>query len=62
MLKHNLTNIKKENFVKFYLNNNLITKSINDPQETLLDFLRINQNLKGTKGLEQMISQLLTNT
>ena len=49
MLKHNLTNIKKENFVKFYLNNNLITKSINDPQETLLDFLRINQNLKGTK-------------
>ena len=49
MLRSNITNIKTKNMVKFYLNNNLIKKSINDPQETLLDFLRINQNLKGTK-------------
>ena len=49
MLSSNITNIQTKNMVKFYLNNNLIKKSINDPQETLLDFLRINQNLKGTK-------------
>jgi len=49
MLRSNITNIQTKNMVKFYLNNNLIKKSINDPQETLLDFLRINQNLKGTK-------------
>ena len=49
MLRSKITNIKTKNMVKFYLNNNLIKKSINDPQETLLDFLRINQNLKGTK-------------
>ena len=49
MLKNNSTKIKKENCLRFYLNDNLIEKSISDPQETLLDFLRINQNLKGTK-------------
>ena len=49
MLKKNLTKIKKENRVLFYLNNDLIEKSISNPQQTLLDFLRIDQNLKGTK-------------
>ena len=49
MLKKNSTKLKKENFVRFYLNDNLIEKSISDPQQTLLDFLRIDQNLKGTK-------------
>ena len=49
MLKKNSTKLKKENCVRFYLNDNLIEKSISDPQQTLLDFLRIDQNLKGTK-------------
>ncbi|MFL2801962.1 MAG: xanthine dehydrogenase small subunit [Paracoccaceae bacterium] len=49
MLNQNSYKFKKENFVKFYLNNDLIVKSIYDPQQTLLDFLRIDQNLKGTK-------------
>ena len=49
MLKKNFTKIKKENRVRFYLNDDLIEKSICDPQQTLLDFLRIDQNLKGTK-------------
>ncbi len=49
MLKKNSTILKKENCVRFYLNDNLIEKSISDPQQTLLDFLRIDQNLKGTK-------------
>ena len=39
MLKKNSTKLKKENFVRFYLNDNLIEKSISDPQQTLLDFL-----------------------
>ena len=46
MLKKNSTKLKKENCVRFYLNDNLIEKSISDPQQTLLDFLRIDQNLK----------------
>ena len=49
MLKKNSTKLKKENCIRFYLNDNLIEKSISDPQQTLLDFLRIDQNLKGTK-------------
>ena len=49
MLKKNSTKLKTENCIRFYLNDNLIEKSISDPQQTLLDFLRIDQNLKGTK-------------
>ena len=49
MLKTNYNKKPKGMEIQFYLNQDLISVSNQDPTQTLLDFLRLDRKLTGTK-------------